>query len=55
MDQGIEHQQNMQDRSLGVVPIMAPDNEYGMLLPLVPDIDGALQKVGARKVVSVAA
>lgn len=55
MDQGIQYQQNIQDRSLGVVTVVAPDNEYETLLPLVPDIDSALQELEAGRVVSVAA
>jgi hypothetical protein len=53
MDQGIEYQQNIQDRSLGIVTIVAPDNEYDTLLPLVPDIESALQELEAGRVVSV--
>jgi predicted nuclease of predicted toxin-antitoxin system len=53
MDQGIEYQQNIQDRSLGVVTIVAPDNEYETLLPLVPNIESALQELEAGRVVSV--
>jgi hypothetical protein len=53
MDQGIEYQQNIQDRSLGVVTIVAPDNEYETRLPLVPDIESALQELEAGRVVSV--
>jgi len=54
MDQGIEYQQNIQDRLLGIVTIVAPDNEYETILPLVPDIDSALQELEAGRVVSVA-
>ena len=53
MDQGIEYQQNIQDRSLGVVKIVAPDNEYETCLPLVPDIESALQELEVGRVVSV--
>jgi hypothetical protein len=49
MDQGIEYQQNIQDRSLGVVTI----NEYETLLPLVPNMESALQRLEAGRVVSV--
>jgi len=54
MDQGIEYQQNIQSRALGVVMIVAPDNEYETLLPLVPDIVTAFQELEAGRVVSVA-
>jgi predicted nuclease of predicted toxin-antitoxin system len=53
MDQGIEYQQNIQDRSLGVVTIVAPDNQYETLLPLVPSIESALLELEAGRVVSV--
>jgi hypothetical protein len=39
---------------MAVVTIVAPDNEYETLLPLVPDIDSALQELGAGRVVAVA-
>jgi len=54
MDQGIEYQQNIQSRALGVVTIVAPDNEYETLLPLVSDIVTALQELEAGRMVSVA-
>jgi predicted nuclease of predicted toxin-antitoxin system len=53
MDQGIEYQKNIQDRSLGIVTILAPDNEYETLLPLVPDVESALQELEAGRIVSV--
>ena len=53
MDQGIEYQQNIQDRSLGIVTFVASDTEYEMLLPLVPDIESALQELEVGRVVSV--
>ncbi len=53
MDQGIEYQQNIQGRPLGVLTIVAPDNEYETLLPLVPDIEAALQELETGTVVSV--
>lgn len=54
MDQGIEYQQNIKSRALGVVTIVAQDNEYETLLPLVPKIDAALQELEAGRIVSVA-
>lgn len=54
MDQGIEYQQNIEGYALGIVTIVAPDNEYETLLPLIPEIDVALQGVEAGTVVSVA-
>lgn len=54
MDQGIEYQQNIQSRPLGIVTIVAPDNEYETLLPLVPDIVTALQELEAGGMISVA-
>ena len=54
MDQGIEYQQNIQDRSLGIVTIVASDNQYETLLPLVPEIVASLQEMEAGAVVSVA-
>lgn len=53
MDQGIEYQQNIQSRALGVVTIATPDNEYETLLPLVPDIVTALQELEPGRIVSV--
>jgi hypothetical protein len=54
MDQGIEYQQNIQSRALGVVTIVAPDNEYETLLPFVSDIVTAIQELEAGRIVSVA-
>lgn len=55
MDQGIKYQQNLQSRSLGIVTIVAPNNEYETLLPLVPEIDSALQELETGRVLSVTA
>lgn len=53
MDQGIEHQRNITKRALGIVTVVAPNNEYETLLPLVPEIEEALRQVEAGAVVSV--
>lgn len=55
MDQGIEHQRNMAKRAIGVVTVVAPNNEYDTLHPLMPEICEALRQVEAGTVVSVAA
>ena len=55
MDQGIEHQRNIARRALGVVMVVAPNNEYETLLPLVPEIKEALRQVETGTVISVAA
>lgn len=55
MDQGIEHQRNIAKRALGVVTVVASNNEYETLLPLVPKMEEALRQVKAGTVVSVAA
>lgn len=55
MDQGIEHQRNIGKRTLGVVTVVAPNNEYETLLPLVPEMEEALRHVEAGTVVSVEA
>lgn len=55
MDQGIEHQRNITQLALGVVTVVAPNNEYETLLPLVPEMTEALRQVEAGAVVSVAA
>jgi len=55
MDQGIEHQQEVIGRSLALVVIKAPNNEYETLLPLIPDVVEALRHVDAGAVVSVTA
>jgi len=55
MDQGIEHQQEVIGRSLALVVIKAPYNEYETLLPLIPGVVEALRHVDAGAVVSVTA
>jgi hypothetical protein len=55
MDQGIEHQRNIANHALGVVTVVAPNNEYETLLPLVPEMAEALRQVEAGATVSVAA
>jgi len=55
MDQGMEHQQEVAGRDLGIVVIEAPNNEYETLLPLVSDLAEALRRVQPGAVVSVAA
>jgi hypothetical protein len=55
MDQGMEHQQEVAGRDLGIVVIEAPNNEYETLLPLVSDLAEALRRVQPGTVVSVAA
>jgi predicted nuclease of predicted toxin-antitoxin system len=54
MDQGMEHQQNVAGRSLGIVTIVAPNNEYETLLPLVPEMEEELRQIENGTVVSVA-
>jgi hypothetical protein len=55
MDQGIEHQRNIANHTLGVVTVVAPNNEYETLLPLVPEMTEALRQVEAGAILSVAA
>jgi len=55
MDQGIEHQQNVEGRVLGIVTIEAPNNEYETLLPLVSELDETLRQVQEGTVVTVTA
>jgi hypothetical protein len=55
MDQGIEHQRNIASHALGVVTVVAPNNEYETLLPLVPEMTEALRQVEAGAILSVAA
>jgi hypothetical protein len=55
MDQGIEHQQNLEGREVAIVTVAAPTNEYDTLLPLVPEIVGAARKATKGAVISLAA
>ena len=54
MDQSLEYQQNLAGRSLSIVLLSAPSNDYDDLLPLVPDINEALQQAQPGKVTEVA-
>ena len=55
MDQGMEYQQNVEKRALGIVTIEAPNNEYETLLPLVSKLEEALRQVERGAVVTVTA
>lgn len=55
MDQGIEHQRNIASQALGIVIVVAPNNEYETLLPLVPEMEVALRQVKTGTVVFVVA
>jgi hypothetical protein len=51
----MDHQRNIANHALGVVTVVAPNNEYETLLPLVPEMTEALRQVEAGAIVSVAA
>lgn len=53
MDQGIEYQQNLQGKSIGLVVIRAPSNRIENLQPLMPKINGALETIQPGTVVRV--
>ncbi len=38
VDQNIQHQQNLQDRSLAIVVLVARNNRLEMLSPLIPEV-----------------
>ena len=55
MDRGLEYQQNLSGVQLSIVLLSAPSNDYDDLLPLVPEINEALQRVEPGEVTEVAA
>jgi len=46
-DRNLEYQQNLRNRRLGVVVLAAPSNALEDLLPLVPEVLGAIATVQA--------
>lgn len=54
-DQGIEFQQNLRNYGLGVVVVRARSNRMEHLLPLVPDVLAAIERIAKATVVRVGA
>jgi hypothetical protein len=54
-DRGIAHEQDLRGLPLRLVMVRAVSTEYDVLLPLVPEIEEALERVGPGELVVVAA
>ena len=54
LDRGIEYQQDLVGLSLRVVVLRAASNKYEDLLPLVPSIQSALERLGPGTLARVA-
>jgi predicted nuclease of predicted toxin-antitoxin system len=52
-DQNLEHQQNLRQFSLAVVVLVAPDNRFLTLQPLMPKVRAALQIIQPREIVYI--
>jgi predicted nuclease of predicted toxin-antitoxin system len=55
MDQSIEYQQEVAGFDLALVTMQALNNEYETLLPLMDEVEDAIQQARAGTVISVAA
>ena len=53
LDQGIEYEQNLQHRTIGVVVILAKSSQLGDLLPHVPNIVEVLSSIQGGQLVKV--
>lgn len=53
MDRGIEHQNNLGDIALCVILLSAASNDIDDLLPLVPDLNAALEEAAPGLVLRV--
>ncbi|HET6572182.1 MAG TPA: hypothetical protein VFG68_01160 [Fimbriiglobus sp.] len=55
VDQGIQHQQNLQAAGVAIVVMFGVSNQFVDLVPLIPDVLAALNAVRAGDVVEVRA
>ena len=53
VDQNIKYQQNLRGRTLRIIVLVASDNQYKTLLPLVPIVKKALEKIAPGELVEV--
>lgn len=53
VDQGVEYQQNLLGLNLAIVVMVAKTNDIKDLLPLMPSVRDALQKISAGTVVKI--
>jgi hypothetical protein len=53
IDKGLEFQQRIAHRKLGVVTLVAPSNDIDVLRPLVPGLRHAVMKVKPGRVIRV--
>ena|SRR5258708_5950547 len=55
IDKGLEYQQRIAHLRLGIVTLVAPSNEFEVLLPLMPSLRHAVMKVKPGQVIRVEA
>lgn len=53
VDQNLRHQQNLTSSQLGFVVLVAASNQYESLAPLIPQVRGALTKLGPGDVIEI--
>jgi len=53
VDQGVQHQQNLQGFRIGVVIMVAPSNDIDDLRPLLPGVIEALRQIQPGQVIRV--
>ena len=52
-DQNMPHQQNLRDRTVSVLILVAPDNRLDTLIKLVPGVQETLKSIGAGEFAKV--
>lgn len=53
VDQNLRHQQNLASSSLKFIVLVAANNQYDSLAPLIPQVKAALTKLGPGVVVEI--
>jgi len=53
VDQNLRHQQNLTSSQLRFVVLVAASNQYDSLAPLIPQVRGALTKLGPGDVIEI--
>jgi hypothetical protein len=53
VDQGIEYQQNLTTRKIGIIILVARSNRLKDLLPLVPDCLTGIESVGPGQILKI--
>lgn len=53
VDQNLQHQQNLASSPLGFIVLIAANNQYDSLAPLIPQVKAALTKLAPGDVIEI--